>query len=81
MENRLTRFPNRLNWFNYKIAEYEYIETPVNFVDYIPQIGAAQSLYNLYLQMGDQPIEAARKVLEACVGKNGSCGRAVTNDQ
>ncbi len=54
-------------WYNYKTKQYEYIETPTDFADYIPDIPAAHGLYSVYLKMGDVPLEAARKTLEACV--------------
>jgi len=50
-------------WYNYKTSEYDYREMPTNFSDYIPQYKAAQSLYDLYIKMGDTPRKAAEKVL------------------
>lgn len=55
-------------WFNYKKNDYDFIETPKDFHDYIPQYPAAQNLYGLYIKMGETPINACRKVLEACLG-------------
>ena len=57
------------NWFNYKTGEYETIETPSDFADYIPQQDAAQGMYKAYLGLGKEPIKAALKVLMACIGK------------
>ena len=56
-------------WYKYKMQEYEYVpDIPILLSDYIPQIPAAQSLYRLYiLHMGCAPLEAAAKVLEACI--------------
>ncbi len=56
-------------WFNFKTGEYEYIETPANFENYISQLPAAQGLYKVYLQMGDESIVAATKVLKATIGE------------
>jgi hypothetical protein len=52
-----------IHWYNFKSGEYEIIKTPQDFHDYIPQHPFAQSLYDVYIEMGDKPIEAARKVL------------------
>ena len=56
-------------WYNFRKQEYEYIPTPTDFRDYIPQQQAAQALYQLYLQGGDAPIIATRKILEISTGK------------
>ena len=38
------------HWYNYKTKEYDYhYSTPENLQDYIPQHGAAQNLYLLYV--------------------------------
>lgn len=61
---------NRSYWFNYVKGEYEYIDTPTDFSNYIPQIPAAQSMYRLLVNnMGETPLKACAKVLEACVGE------------
>ena len=60
---------NQGYWYNFKKEEYEYIETPVDFSDYLPQYDAAQALYRLYIETGDSPIQACVKVLERVVGK------------
>ena len=56
-------------WYNYKMQEYECVSgIPIPLSDYIPQIPAAQRLYRLYiLHIGCTPLEAAMKVLKACV--------------
>lgn len=59
----------RMYWHNFKTGEYELIDTPADFSDYIPQDPAAQGLYSVYIQLGDKPLEAALKVLLACVGE------------
>ena len=59
---------NKGSWYNYKIGEYEAIEAPSDFADYIPQYGAAQNMYRLHMKLGDEPIIAALKVHMACVG-------------
>ena len=56
-------------WYNFKTNEYDWLsEIPTDFRVYIPQEPPAQSLYNLYTEMGDEPIDAAIKILEFCVG-------------
>ena len=58
-------------WYNYRTDEYECIETPSDFTDYIPQSPSAQALYRLYIDaIGDNPLEAARKVLEASIERS-----------
>lgn len=61
----------RIYWFNYVKQDYEYVETPTDFSQYIPQSQAAQSLYTLLINhMNKAPIEAALHVLNACVGES-----------
>ena len=56
-------------WYNFKTNEYDWLsEIPTNFRVYIPQVASAQSLYDLYIEIGDEPIDAAIKILEFCVG-------------
>jgi len=51
-------------WFNFRTGEYDFISgDPENMKDYIPQSTAAQGLYGCYTALGDEPLEAARKVL------------------
>lgn len=57
----------KINWYNYKTGEYESIEIPTGFTDYIPQTPACQGLYSCYLAMGKSPIEAALEVLTQVV--------------
>ena len=52
-------------WYNYKTGEYERIEMPSDFADYIPQLDATQEIYRAYLELGIKPIKALRKVLHA----------------
>ena len=62
----------KMYWHNFVTGEYEYIDTPSDFTNYIPQEPAALNLYKLYIQhMGLSPLESCTKVLEACVGKQG----------
>ena len=35
-------------WFNYRTGEMEYIDTPTDFSDYMPQGVPYQMLYKLY---------------------------------
>jgi len=59
---------NRAYWYNFVTQQHDYIETPTDFTNYISQDQSAQGLYRCYLQMGDAPIDAAIKVMKACVG-------------
>lgn len=55
--------------YNYRTEKNEYVSLPItDWEDYIPQGQEAQSLYNLYQEIGDTPTEAAKKVLLICVG-------------
>lgn len=55
-------------WHNYKTGEREYIETPTDFTNYIPQYPAAQWIYQHLLMMGKSPIDAAYETLSVCIG-------------
>ena len=58
-------------WYNFVTDKYEYIETPKDFSNYVPQIGG-RGLYEIYTEhKGMKPIEAALKVLSLVVGKAG----------
>lgn len=58
-------------WHNFVTGEYEYIETPKDFSDYVPQIGG-RGLHQIYVEHdGMEPIEAACKVLSLAVGEAG----------
>ena len=60
---------NKNYWYNFVTDEYEYIETPKDFSNYVPQLGG-RGLYELYVNhMGMTPIDAATKVLKISVGK------------
>lgn len=60
----------RMKWFNFRTGQYDYIEIPTDFSDYIPQSQAAQGMYRLLVyDMGVTPIEASLRVLNACAGK------------
>lgn len=53
-------------WYNFKKGSFERGSAPPeDFADYIPQTEKAQSLYGLYLTLGDLPIIAAIKVYAA----------------
>ena len=57
-------------WNNYRTGQIDARAEPPDgeeWRDYISQNPAAQSLFNLYLEMGDPPIEAAKKVLLATI--------------
>lgn len=56
-------------WYNFRTDEYDYHDqTPDDLRDYISQYPLAQDLFGLYIKMGDAPLEAMRKVLEASIG-------------
>ena len=57
-------------WYNFRTGQYEARDTPADgeWVDYISQEPAAQSLYILYVAQGAPPINAAMKVLKATAG-------------
>ena len=62
---------DKMYWHNFVTGKDEYIETPKDFSDYVPQIGG-RVLYQLYVEhKGMKPIEAACKVLEMSVGEAG----------
>jgi len=54
-------------WFNYVTQAYEYIETPTDFTNFIPQDPAALGMYRCCIQLDMTPMDAAKKVLNACV--------------
>lgn len=55
-------------WLNQRTGETDCLtEMPEDFRDYIPQHRAAQGLYEIYLEQGLAPVEAAKKVLTACI--------------
>jgi len=55
---------SKLAWFNFRTGEYDFMSgDPENMKDYIPQGRAAQGLYDCYIALGDEPMEATRKVL------------------
>jgi len=60
---------NRGDWFNHATQQYEHIETPTDFTNYLRQDPAVQDLYRYYIRSGDTPAEAAFKVLIAFVGE------------
>ena len=59
----------RRYWYNFKTGEYDFIRSPDNMKDYIPQNSAAQGLYDCYIKMGKSPTEASIETLKACVGE------------
>jgi len=58
----------RLRWFNFKTGEFELIENPTDFTNYIPQSVAAQGLYKCLIELGNDQTASAIMVLEACAG-------------
>ena len=65
----MTNKPQSL-WYNYRTKQYEARDTPEGgeWVDYISQEPAAQSIYIIYVAQGETPINAALKVLRATAG-------------
>ncbi len=55
------------NWYNYKTQEYDYGDGDRS--DYIPQDVTSQSLYALYVESGESPLNAIIKVSEIHAGK------------
>lgn len=63
----------QLHWYNYKTGENDYREKPIDdkeAVDYIPQLDAAQNLYQCLRGMGKDILEAMKDVLTACLPVN-----------
>lgn len=58
-------------WFNYALNKHKYIAMlpTTDRRPYIPQNPAAQSLYQLYLDMGKTPDEAMYNILKLSVGE------------
>ncbi len=60
---------NKVYWHNFVTGEKEFIETPTDFSDYVPQVGGL-GLYKIYVEHEKmEPIEACLKVLETACGK------------
>lgn len=58
----------KMYWFNERTQQFEYIDTPSDFSDYLPQIPAAINLYKLYIEHEKlEPIRAYLKVMEMIV--------------
>lgn len=58
-----------MSWYNYRTGKMEYIETPKDFSDYMPQDTPHQMLYKLYQEHeGLDPIHAFIKVMEKSAG-------------
>ena len=57
-------------WYNFRTGQYDARDEPPDgdeWRDYISQIPAAQSMFGIYVEMGDTPIDAAIKVLPATI--------------
>ena len=55
-------------WLNFTTKEYDFIDTPTDFSNYVPEEGRA--LYGLYISHKQmQPIDAALKVLRLYTGR------------
>ena len=61
---------NKGYWYNYRTKDYDYIDTPEDFSDYVPH-PAGKALYEIYVEhKGMKPIEAALKVLTTACGED-----------
>lgn len=61
-----------LLWYNFRTGQYDARAEPPDgdeLRNYISQIPAAQSLFGIYVKMGDAPINAAIKVLRAVLSQ------------
>jgi hypothetical protein len=55
-------------WYNYRTGRYDQLEeSPEDFSDYVPQIGG-RGLYQIWVDQGMDPKEAALKVLKQSLG-------------
>lgn len=55
-------------WYNYRTEQYDYLSSsPEDYSDYVPQIGG-RGLYQLYVEMGVAPAEAAIMVMKMALG-------------
>jgi hypothetical protein len=62
-----------LNWYNFRTGKFEYsMGLPSNLSDMFPQTPVAKGLYEMHLAMGNSPVEALKKTLEACARKGPS---------
>ena len=63
----------KLAWFNYKTESYDYLdglpETDEQAKLYIPQIDAAQRIFEIKRMMGEDIVNSMLYVLEAYVGE------------
>lgn len=58
-----------MGYFNEKTGEIDYLdEPPADWRDYLPQVQAAQGLYECHLAAGLSPAEAAKEVLLIATG-------------
>ena len=61
-----------LSWYNYETDEYELSGTPTTdeqAKSYLPQLDAAQGLYDVQRLIGNSILEAMIYVLNVCVGE------------
>ena len=57
-------------WYNFRTGQYDARDEPPDgdeWRDYISQIPAAQSMFGIYVEMGNAPIDAAIKVLRVTI--------------
>lgn len=58
----------QLTAYNMRTQQYEPFDG--NWRDCIPQIPPALGMFDLLVEIGDSEVEAARRVLEASLGKS-----------
>lgn len=62
-------FPPK-SWYNFKTRKNENIHFPAGREkEFIPQLDAAQGLYDLLILAGEEPADAMGKVLAASCGE------------
>ena len=55
-------------WYNYNTEDYDFIDTPEDYLPYVPT-GAARHLFHLYVdKMGWSQLDATLEVLTRCIG-------------
>lgn len=58
-------------WYNFDKREYEYIETPDSVEvmrSYVPDVPAARNMYDILVELGNDPVTANAYVTESISG-------------
>ena len=54
-----------VTWYNFAKEKSEHLAvTPTDFREYIPQSSTVQNLYNLLVEQGNAPLDAAIRILK-----------------